>query len=274
MIPKSPFRFALGVVSTMAAAFVALPIVVLVVSSFTDGGFVSFPPKGGWGVRWFDEAIHADNYVAAFTLSVRVAAVTAVVATVAGFGVGRYLGQASPGVRSRVMTVLSAPILLSTFLIAIGSLQMYAVLGVPRTFVTLVIGHLAICMPYAARTMSVAFLTHEWRLEQAAASLGAGPLRTMWSVVLPSLRAPIIATIAFAALLSFDDVVVSLFLASPGLQTLPVLIFSDVEQSLSPLVIAASTLIVAISAVLVITLERSLGLVTAFAGKSALSERS
>jgi putative spermidine/putrescine transport system permease protein len=267
MLPKSATRFLIGVFSTLAAAFIAIPIVVVVISSFTDGGFVAFPPKD-WGFHWFGEAVKAQQYIDAAVLSVRVAVVTAIVATIAGYGVGRYLGQSSPKVRSRATTVLTAPILLSTFLIAVGSLQMYSVLGIPRTFTTLALGHLAICLPYAVRTMSIAFMTHSWRLEDAAASLGAGPVRILFRVVLPSVRAPMIATVAFAALLSFDDVVVSLFLAGPQLQTLPVQIFSDVEQSLSPLVMAVSTIIVGVSAVLIIALEKSLGLVSAFAGRS------
>lgn len=267
MLPKSATRFAIGAFTTLAAAFIAIPILVVVLSSFTDGGFVSFPPKD-WGFHWFGEAAKAQQYIDAASLSVRVAVTTAVIATVAGYGVGRYLGQASPKVRSRATTVLTAPILLSTFLIAVGSLQMYSVLGIPRTFTTLVLGHLAVCLPYAVRTMSIAFLTHSWRLEDAAASLGAGPVRILFRVVLPGVRAPMIATVAFAALLSFDDVVVSLFLAGPQLQTLPVQIFSDVEQSLSPLVMAVSTIIVGVSAVLIIALEKTLGLVSAFAGRS------
>lgn len=268
MLPKSVTRFAIGAFSTLAAAFIAVPIVVVIISSFTNGGFVAFPPEGGWGFHWFGEAARATKYIDAAGLSVQVAVTTAVISTIAGYGVGRYLGQASPKTRGRATTVLTAPILLSTFLIAVGSLQMYSVLGIPRTFTTLTLGHLAVCLPYAVRTMSIAFMTHSWRLEDAAASLGAGPIRILVRVVLPSVRAPMIATVAFAALLSFDDVVVSLFLAGPELQTLPVQIFSDVEQSLSPLVMAVSTIIVGISAVLIIALEKSLGLVSAFAGRS------
>lgn len=250
---------ALRLIAVAIAAFLLLPIVVVIASAFTSAGFVDFPPDG-FSLRWFGEAAETRNFRSGLVLSTWLAVVASLISTVTGMIVGRLATRSNSPLAKRTVSVMTLPILVPTVIFAVASLQFWTLLGSRLSFWTLLVGHVVITIPFAVRTLVVAYQSFDPRLEEAAASLGAEPHYAFRRIVLPAIAPGLLATVAFTALLSFDDVVVSLFLAAPSSTPLPVVMFTYLDQNVTPALSAVSTVIVIISVALIVLLERTIGL--------------
>ena len=235
------------------------PVLVVCVSAFTAGNFVLFPPDE-WGVRWFPAVLRDDTFTDGLILSLQVAVTTGIVSTGLAIFASWSISYLGPGPRSRILNLLSGPLLVPLSVIGIASLIFWSTLGVARGFTTLAVGHIVFTLPHAARTIASGLESLDSRLEDAAVTLGASRLATLFRVILPNIAPAVVASFTFVALLSFDNVAVSLFLAAPGSTPLPVVIFSQVEQSLSPAVSAVSVIVVAVSILGLLLLSRLGGL--------------
>ena len=124
----------------------------------------------------------------------------------------------------------------------------------------LVVGHLVICVPYVIRTVSAVLARADPQLEEAARTMGANVWRKYVHVVLPQCRTGMAAGAFFAFNISFDDAVIALFVRAPGVETLPIRIYGQLEFSPDPSVAAVSTLMIFVSLVLVLLVDRAIGL--------------
>jgi putative spermidine/putrescine transport system permease protein len=245
--------YALGVFG-----FLMAPLAVVVGTSFTASNFAAFPPQG-LSLRWYAALLEQPEFLDAFWLSLVLGALTAAVATVVGtlaaFGLVRYR---FPG-RDLANALVLSPLLLPGVVTGIALLQFFSLAGVGASFGRLLLSHVIITVPYVVRSVAAVLAGFDRSLEEAAQSLGAHPLRAVLLVTLPVVSAGVLAGAVFAFVTSFDNVVVSIFLASPTLVPLPVRLYNYVESSARPLAAAISTLqIVVIVAVLWLT-ERVLG---------------
>ena len=130
--------------------------------------------------------------------------------------------------------------------------------GIQRSLVTLYLGHVTIQLPYTILVISARLAGSDPGLEDAAASLGAGPWRTFWRVTFPLALPGILAAMLFAFTVSFDNFVISYFLAPPGVSTLPVEIYSAIRKGFTPEINAISTLVFFISATSILIVGREL----------------
>ena len=124
----------------------------------------------------------------------------------------------------------------------------------------LLIGHTIIAIPYAVRVVGASLAAFDFSAEEAAISLGASPLKTFFVVVLPNISSGIIAAFILAFITSLNDVSVSLFLTGPGVSTLPIELFTYVEQHFDPSVAAVSVLLMLLTIAVIAIVERTLGL--------------
>ena len=246
---------ALGVVSWVVAFFVALPLVVVVAAAFTSANYVAFPPVA-FGTRWFGQALASPEFREALALSLELAVATSLIATILATGVVWCLRGASPRTQRTGVAFFSLPLMVPVVLIALSSLQLWASLGAPRSMALLLVGHLILTTPFALRIMNAAFSMLDPTLEMAAHTLGTTQWRTFLRITLPGVKAGITGSLALTFLLSFDDVVVAVFLAAPGVRTLPAVIFNHLDQSLSPDLLAISAVIIAISVAVILVALR------------------
>jgi putative spermidine/putrescine transport system permease protein len=128
------------------------------------------------------------------------------------------------------------------------------------------IAHIIICIPYVIRLVLTGLSGFDYNLERAAAILGANPVTTFWKVTLPLIRPAIISGGLFSFLTSFDNVTVSLFMVSPDMRTLPIEIFSHMQDAYDPLVASVSSVVIFISVILIIILEKIQGVGRLFGG--------
>jgi putative spermidine/putrescine transport system permease protein len=253
----------LRIVGVLLGAFILLPLVVVVASAFTSAGFVSFPPQG-FSLKWFVEAADTPNFRSGLVLSTVLAVVASAISTASGMLIGRLVTKSRSALARRIVQIFTLPLLVPTLIFAVASLQFWTFFGIRLSVGALVLGHIIVTLPFAVRTLVVAYQSIDPRLEEAAASLGASQFTIFRKIVLRGVAPGIISSVAFTALLSFDDVVVSLFLSPPGGQPLPVVMFSYLDQNVSPALSAVSVVIMAISLALVVLLERTVGLGSLF----------
>src|SRR5690606_5627139 len=128
--------------------------------------------------------------------------------------------------------------------------------GIPRTMLTLVIGHVIITMPFVIRFVMVSLQGIDRSVERAALSLGASPWETFRKVTFPLLRPGLVASFAFALILSFDDIAVSLFLTTPSTTTLPMQIYTYIDRRDAPLVTTVSAMAVFAAFLLLVVVGR------------------
>jgi putative spermidine/putrescine transport system permease protein len=250
---------AVAVWTALVYAFVMAPIVVVLLASFTAAEYTSFPPHG-LSLRWYLEIADNPEFIESFRVSAIVAAITGVLATVLGTLAALVLVRHRFAGRDAVNAFFLSPLMLPAVILGIALLQFYTQVGITRTPFALVCGHLVITVPYVIRLVAASLAGFDRSLELAAMNLGATPWQTFRRVTLPLIRPGIVAGATFAVIVSFDDVSVSLFLSGPHSTTLPVRIFSYIEQTFDPLATAVCSVLILIAAVGVVVIERSIGL--------------
>ena len=171
--------------------------------------------------------------------------------------------------RDWLASLFTAPLLLPTIVLGLAILLVFVHVGLLATFPGIVLAHLTITLPYALRVLSTALTTLPPSIEDAAASLGAPPLTVFRRVTLPMMAPGMIAASALSFLVSFDEVVISLFVVGPRLTTFPVEMFRYVETRTDPLIAAASVVLILGTLGCVLALERTIGLMGALGSKRA-----
>lgn len=225
--------------------FAVAPILVLILAAFDDGRFFRFPPRD-LSMRWFVAAFESEEYRASVLRSVIVATLATLASVVLGGLAALGLVRGSmPGGRA-IEAMILAPLALPLVVWAIALLQVYARLGVSGTLVGLVVAHVVITLPIAMRVMMATLARIDPDLEAAARSLGAPPVRAFVRTTLPLARGGIAGAAALCFLVSFNDVVVSTFVAGAGWITFPVRLYAQLRgEGVDPITLAIGAMIVA-----------------------------
>ena len=258
----------LRVFSYATIAILLLPLAVIIATSFTTAGYVSFPPQG-FTLKWYVQALKKQEYITSFYLSVTVACVTAAAATVLGTLVGVAIVRYRFRGRDAVNAFFMSPLILPTIVIGIALLQFYNRLHMGSTLAGLVLGHVMITTPYSIRLVSSSLTGLDKSIELAARNLGASPLRAFRRVTVPLIAPGMVAGAIFAFITSFDNVTVSVFLMSPRIVTLPVRIYNQWDQPIYPWLIAICSLVIIFTGVLIIVIERAVSVRSLFLGREA-----
>jgi len=245
-MPRSAFLLS---VLAFGYAFLYLPIALLVAYSFNESRLVTV--WTGLSLRWYAELFRNEALLSSAWLSVRIAAVSATVATVLGTLAGlvlvrhgRFAGRwlfvgmvAAPLVMPEVITGLSMLLLFVSMEQAVGW-------PAGRGFTTIAIAHTTFTMAYVAVVVQARLSGFDRSLEEAAMDLGARPAKVFLVITLPLIAPAVVAGWLLAFTLSLDDVVVASFVSGPGATTLPVQVFSSMRRGLNPQINALASLIV------------------------------
>ncbi len=239
--------------------FLLAPIFIVIPLSFSNDGYLTFPPTS-WGVRWYLELFQHSAMLNAFGVSVRLATTVTVIAVLTGIPAAYALKRIEFSGREFVMSLFTAPLLLPSIVLGLAMLLVFVDLRLLGTFNGLVIAHLIVTTPYVIRITVTALGGIASVLEEAAATLGARPLTVFFRVTLPLMLPGVIASAALAFLISFDEVVLSLFITGPAITTLPVEMFGYVETRTDPMIAAVSTMLIVVTVALITLVEKSIGL--------------
>ncbi|HEY9647670.1 MAG TPA: ABC transporter permease [Chroococcidiopsis sp.] len=236
--------------SALAFAFLYLPIAVLVMISFNDSRILSLPLKG-FTTGWYRLAFADLPLRVALVNSVKVAAIATVLATLfgllAGFAIYRYQFWGKNAFR----IALNLPILLPGIVTGVAMLSYFSDLGLELSLWTVILGHAMFGLPVALGPILTRLNQFPRSLEEAAYDLGATPPQVFRDVIFPYIRSAVIAGALLAFTLSFDEVVVTIFLTGRD-NTLPMEIWARLRTSITPEIAAIATLILVASTVLVL----------------------
>lgn len=249
----------LGMLAFAVLLFTIMPFLVIIPSSFTRENYVSFPPSG-FSLQWYEKMLNMPGLLDAVVFSLQLAVATAVFSTAVGTLAGLCLARYKFRGKQMINNLLLSPLTLPSLIIGIALLIYFSRIGMAGTFTALLFGHMLITIPYVIRFVLTAMATFDYNLEKAAAIMGAKPVRVFWDITLPLIRPAVFTGMVFSFLISFDNVTISLFLVSTQNTTLPLLIFNYIQQNLSPLISAVSTMVIILSLIPIIILEKVYGL--------------
>ena len=240
--------------AALTYAFLHLPLVVLVAFAFNRSRF-SVQWKG-FTLEWFTRLAHRPDVLRALRLSVTVGLVSTALATVLGTLLALALARYTLRGRRVFEGLLYLPIVTPEIVAGISLLLLFSALGVTLGVATIVIAHTAFSLPFVAVVVLARIAGMDRSLEEAAMNLGADELTTFRRVTLPQLLPGIVAGALLAFTLSFDDFVITFFVAGVGSTTLPLVVYSMVRKSVEPTINAVSTIMLVVTTVLVWGAER------------------
>jgi putative spermidine/putrescine transport system permease protein len=239
--------------------FLLAPIAIVSVFAVNPTPYISFPPVG-FTLVWFAKFFANPDFINALWLSLKVAAAVLVLSMLIGATAALALARGNlPGARLATALFMS-PLMLPAILTGLALFQIYLLAGIGRPIWGLVMGHTVVAVPYVIRTTLAVLHNFDRRLEEAAAALGANPVRVFVEVTLPLIRPGVIAGGIFAFIVSFDQFPVSLFLVVPKGETLPVVLFNYMKFDLDGAIAAASMVSIALALTVVMLLEWIIGL--------------
>jgi ABC-type spermidine/putrescine transport system permease subunit II len=238
----------------LTLVFLCAPILIVVVVSFNASEFIEFPPRA-WSLRWYQNYFSARQWVEPTLLSLRIAFVTMVLAT--ALGTAAAIGLTRGRFRGRRMLefFFVSPMVMPTIVLAIGLYLLFARFKLVGQPLALYLAHTVVAAPLVIVIVSAALKTTDSAIELAARSLGAGYFRTLWHVTLPAILPSVVSGAAFAFLVSFDEVVLAIFLGGPATTTLPKRMWESVRYEIDPTLTAISTLLVIIPIVILTGVE-------------------
>ncbi|CCP07876.1 ABC transporter permease [Erwinia amylovora] len=247
---KSLFNFYAAAV----LLFLIVPVLTIVPLSFNASSFLSYP-LSGFSLRWYQTFFHSQEWRGALGNSLLIAPLATLLATVLGVMAAMGLVRGEFRGKGVVMAIIISPMVAPVVIIAVGMFFFFARLSLLNSYLGLVLAHALLGMPFVVITVMAVLKSFDTNLSRAAASLGASPLRVFRKVTLPLIAPGVFSGALFAFAASFDEVVVTLFLASPSQRTLPIQMFAGIRENLDPTIAAAASLMIGASLVLLIVME-------------------
>jgi len=243
-------RFYLGLV----LVFLYLPVAVMMLMAFNRSPLYELP--FAFDTVWFHALAGNERLLQAGANSVMLAIANTVVATALGtlaaLGLQRYEFRG----KTALQLLLFPPITIPWLIIGTAMLIFFFWVGIGRGLHAMLLGHVALSLPYVIVVVGARLKGHGRALEDAAATLGATPGQSFWRVTLPVMAPGVVAAALFAFAVSFDQFVISYFLAPPGVSTLPVEIYSAIRKGFTPEINAISTIIILVSMGLMLLFAR------------------
>lgn len=221
-----------------------LPLVMVVIFSFNESKLsASFT---GFSLKWYEILAHdrdlKEALMNSIVLGVLSCGISAVIGTLGAVGMAR-VNYRSKGMMEYLSTI---PIMIPEIILGMVFLVFFSLLNLPFGMVTLVIAHTTFCVPYIYMMVKARLVGIDKSLEEAARDLGAGPVRTFFDITMPLIMPAVLSGSLLAFAMSFDDVVISIFVNGPRLNTLPVKIYAQLKTGVTPEINALCTIILAV----------------------------
>jgi putative spermidine/putrescine transport system permease protein len=233
--------------STLALVVLLLPVVIVVLAGLNAGDYLTFPPRG-LSLRWVIAFLESETFFGAYRFSLGLAMITTAISTVIGTMASVYLTR-SPSANAKFMRPLFlSPIFLPGIVLGLALYVFYVWtnVGLARSFGGLLIGHVLVTCPFVIATVSASLVGFDLSLEEAARSLGAGPLQAFRLVTLKVIWPAVGAASIFAFIISFGQFDLSLYLSTPNYTGLPYAMYISLRYKFEPTAAAAGIFAIAL----------------------------
>lgn len=265
---KSFFRWLLVSVAVLGLLIATLPVVIIVIMSFSDSALLDFPPSNV-SFKWYQEAftvLYDDGEASVMSAygtvknSILISFITMIVTVFACVPMAYAMLRGHKRWRNTSEILFTLPLIFPLVVLGVAYLLMVEAftrqVGMDIGLWRIAIPHITLALPFVLRNCLSAMSGINVEIESAAISLGASPLRAFWDVVIPLMRPGIIAGLIFAFIISFNEFTVTFFMYTMDVQTLPIWMFSRTASSLDPTILAISSLVIAIDILLIILVDK------------------
>lgn len=231
------------VIASIGMVFLLVPLIMIFPLALDTGPMLRFPPRDV-GFDWFKAYLTDADWMKATFISLRIAAVSTCIATLTGLFAAIALHRQDVPGRSIINVILVLPMMLPLVVVAISIYGVYAKIGLVGTEFGIALAHSVLCLPFVMLNVNSALAAMPKSYEEASLSLGASPLTGIWFVTIPLIWPGIAAGAIFAFVISFDEVVIAMFLSSIETTTLPKKMLDGIFFDLSPILAAISAVLI------------------------------
>lgn len=240
---------------TLILIFLLAPLIIIPILSFGESSWFEFPPTN-FSLKWYKELFSSrdwlDPVLNSLKIAIPVVIISLIIATPVSYVITRGTGKGKEILNS----LFSTPMLMPHIVFAVAVYSVYLTFNINGTLFGIVMAHVVIALPFVITNISNALRTMNIAIEQAALSCGAGHLTTFFKITLPITKNGFISGAIYAFIMSWDDVIIAIFITTPKTMTLPVKMWNSLNMDFSPMLAAVSTilLIIVIIILLILTL--------------------
>jgi putative spermidine/putrescine transport system permease protein len=255
---ESRFGSTVSVMAAVATAFLLLPVVFVVLHSFSPARYFQWPPQGfslKWHLNFYNSSMFMDAAKNSFLMALIVTPLSLLIGIPVSYGLVRseFRGKAI------IQQIILSPLIIPGVVTGVSLLALLSAQGARIGLFGLCLGMLVFALPFAIRALSANLLGLDARIEEAALNLGAGPLRTFFTIVLPQLKSGILAASVFVFVEALDNFSIAVFLSNDDTKVLPVAAYQYIKDFDDPTVAAMATALIVMSVILVAFLEKVMG---------------
>jgi putative spermidine/putrescine transport system permease protein len=245
--------------NALVITFMLAPLVIVCVVAFTPGNTLAIPTTE-FSLRWFRAVFAHSDFVQSFKNSLWLASISATLATLLAVPAGLAIARHTFAGRDFLNGLFLSPLIIPHLVLGVALLRTFSLIGATGSFFWLALAHVVIITPYVLRLVLASVEGSDRSAEQAALSLGASQATVFVRVTLPMILPGVTGGWLLAFINSFDEVTMSIFVTAPSTVTLPVRMYMYATESIDPLMAAVSALMVALTAVAMLVLDRIYGL--------------
>ncbi|WP_419905665.1 ABC transporter permease [Kiloniella sp.] len=241
--------------------FLITPILIIVPLSFNVEPYFSFTEgmltldPEAYSLKWYEDFFTSDRWQESIKNSVIVAFFATILSTSLGTIAALGLSRSELPYKGIIMGLLISPMIVPLIIAAAGMFFFYSSLGISNSYFGLILAHTALGTPFVVITVTATLSNFDTTLIRAGASLGATPTYTFFKVTMPLIMTGVISGALFALMTSFDEVVVAIFIAGVEQRTMPMQMWAGIREQISPTILAVATLLVALSIIMLSTVE-------------------
>ena len=243
-------RLWLYVFAILALIFLILPTLIVIPMSFSDTQDLRFPPRE-LSLRWYENYFSSPGWMTSTLTSLRVAILTMITATAVGTAAAYGIWAGSARWRAFLLGLFALPMTVPVILIGVGSLFVFARLGLVNTALGLTSVHTALALPIVVIVVTAGLVSYDSDQEKVARSLGASRLRAFFTVTLPQIKASVLSATLFSSFCSFDEVVVGMYISRGPAATLNRRMFSSLRDEVDPTIAAVSGCLIGVTIMLI-----------------------
>lgn len=231
-----------AVICILAAIYMIAPLFIVIAISFSSAPFLTFPPPG-FSLRWYENMFGNPVWARTLITSVKILVPTAILATVLGTAAAYSLARAKFPGAIFVQGLIMAPLVVPVIITAAGIYGVFRAWGLSGTLGGLILAHTILTIPYVFATVSAALSVIDPRLEDAAATLGAPPWARFRRITLPLVMPAVLSGLLFAMVISFDELIVSLFISTAAVRPVTVQMWSNIRGDVDPTIASVATVL-------------------------------
>lgn len=254
-----------GVVA-LVLLFLLIPIIVIPILSFGTSTWLEFPPPG-FTLKWYKELFSSSEWFIPIMNSLKIAVPVVILSQVFGIPIAYAVVRGDFRGRHLLNSLFVTPMMMPYIIFAIAIYGVYLKIGLNGSFLGIIIAHIILVLPFVITNVANSIRTLNPAIEQAALSCGAGYVNTFFRITLPLIKDGVFAGAIYAFFLSWDEVIVAIFITTPATITLPVKIWNSLRLDLSPVLAAVATILIAISTIILVIGTRFGGIATSEGGE-------